>query len=102
MELLRVRIRPIIPLLSLILMLSPGMVPSAQAATPSVPISELAPESDLGGTPLRPESTWKIEPRTGEFQWSYPFRVPPVAGGFRPGVTLTYGSQRISGRSAPK
>ncbi|BBH68009.1 hypothetical protein ACTI_46940 [Actinoplanes sp. OR16] len=55
---------------------------------------------DFGATSLAPSSKWDVATSSGAFSWSYPMRVPPVPGGFGPGVSLSYNSQSIDGRTA--
>ncbi len=51
-------------------------------------------------TSLAPSSTWTVGLNTGDFQWSYPLRVPPTQGGPAPSLSLDYSSQSVDGRVA--
>ena len=57
-----------------------------------------------GGTPtatsLSPSATWSVSAQSGDFQWSYPLRVPPVPGGLAPKLELSYRSSTVDGRTS--
>jgi RHS repeat-associated protein len=59
---------------------------------------------DGGGTPtatsLSPSATWNVSEQSGDFQWSYPLRVPPVPGGLTPDLALSYQSSTADGRTS--
>ncbi|MFB4262577.1 polymorphic toxin-type HINT domain-containing protein [Nonomuraea sp. GTA35] len=57
-------------------------------------------KGDFGVTSLSPSATWQVSPQTGDFTWSYPFRVPPVPGGLVPNLAVNYSSAAIDGRTA--
>lgn len=63
-----------------------------------------APTPDGGGTPtatsLSPSATWDVSAQTGDFSWSYPFRVPPAPGGLEPELALSYASSQVDGRTS--
>ncbi|MCP2343147.1 RHS repeat-associated core domain-containing protein [Actinomadura rupiterrae] len=76
---------------------------TASAAGPTV----LAAVSGTGGdqgdykaTALSPSATWQVGTQTGDFNWSYPMRVPPVPGGLAPDLKLSYSSASIDGRTS--
>jgi RHS repeat-associated protein len=50
-------------------------------------------------TSLSPASTWQVSAQTGGFTWSNPLRVPPGAGGPEPGLSVSYSSQSVDGRT---
>jgi RHS repeat-associated protein len=51
-------------------------------------------------TPLSPSATWDVSLRTGDFNWSYPLKVPPSPGGLSPNLSLTYSSSAVDGRTS--
>ncbi|AVZ76213.1 type IV secretion protein Rhs [Streptomyces lunaelactis] len=55
---------------------------------------------DYKATPLASSSTWEAGGSSGSFTWSYPLRVPPSAAGPRPGLTISYDSGSVDGRTA--
>jgi RHS repeat-associated protein len=54
---------------------------------------------DFTATPLAPSSTWQAGGSSGDFEWTYPMRVPQSLGGPAPGVALSYSSQSVDGRN---
>jgi len=54
---------------------------------------------DFGATSLSPSSTWSAGGSTGDFNWSYPIKVPAAMGGPQPEVGLSYSSASVDGRS---
>ncbi|MEV4352142.1 polymorphic toxin-type HINT domain-containing protein [Actinoplanes sp. NPDC049596] len=62
--------------------------------------SEGGAKGTYGATPLAPSSSWSVAPSSGSFAWSYPLRLPPVPGGFGPGVSFAYNSQAVDGQTA--
>ncbi|TDB77087.1 polymorphic toxin-type HINT domain-containing protein [Micromonospora sp. KC721] len=62
--------------------------------------SEASSQGDYGASKLAPSSKWSVAPSTGGFSWSYPLRTPPVPGGGAPGISLSYSSQSVDGRTA--
>ncbi|HUZ37143.1 MAG TPA: hypothetical protein VMV17_12515, partial [Streptosporangiaceae bacterium] len=64
----------------------------------------LAASSDAGGgggdytaTSLQPSGSWQAGGSTDSFAWSYPMPTPPVQGGLKPALNLTYNSQAVDG-----
>ncbi|MFC6607737.1 RHS repeat-associated core domain-containing protein [Amorphoplanes digitatis] len=55
---------------------------------------------DFTATPLKASSTWSGGSPSGDFTWSYPLRVPPLATGPRPDMALKYSSQSVDGQMA--
>jgi RHS repeat-associated protein len=53
----------------------------------------------LSATSLSPSSSWDVSAQTGDFAWSYPLRVPPVAAGPSPGLALAYSSGAVDGET---
>jgi RHS repeat-associated protein len=51
-------------------------------------------------TPLAPSSTWSVGAQTGDFNWNYPFRVPPGTAGPRPELSIKYSSGSVDGQVA--
>ncbi|GAA1788944.1 RHS repeat-associated core domain-containing protein [Luedemannella flava] len=66
----------------------------ALAAAPS------GPSGSYAATSLQSSSTWSAGGNSGAFNWSYPMRVPPSAGGLAPQVSVGYNSQSVDGRHA--
>ncbi|PRY28230.1 polymorphic toxin-type HINT domain-containing protein [Pseudosporangium ferrugineum] len=76
-------------------------VPAAAAGSlVAVTATEGSSQGNYSATSLAPSSQWSVAPSSGGFSWSYPLRVPPVPGGFGPGVSFGYSSQAIDGRTA--
>ena len=55
-------------------------------------------DGDFGATSLSPSSSWSAGGNSGAFSWNYPMRVPPATGP-TPGLTLSYSSSAVDGRS---
>ncbi|MFD9504178.1 polymorphic toxin-type HINT domain-containing protein [Streptomyces sp. NPDC060035] len=55
---------------------------------------------DYKATPLASSSTWEAGGSSGSFTWSYPLPVPPSAAGPKPGLTISYDSGSVDGRTA--
>ncbi|MER5937166.1 polymorphic toxin-type HINT domain-containing protein [Streptomyces sp. NPDC001928] len=55
---------------------------------------------DYTASPLSPSSTWEAGSSSGAFTWSYDMAVPPPAAGPSPGISLSYDSGSIDGRTA--
>jgi RHS repeat-associated protein len=55
---------------------------------------------DYGAAQLAPSGTWSTSGSSGDFSWSYPITVPPVAAGadVQPSVALSYDSGSIDGQ----
>ncbi|SBT53106.1 polymorphic toxin-type HINT domain-containing protein [Micromonospora auratinigra] len=51
-----------------------------------------------GATKLSSSGTWSAGSSSGNFNWSFPMRVPPALGGPVPTVELGYSSQAVDGR----
>ncbi|MGW5852524.1 RHS repeat domain-containing protein [Streptomyces sp. NPDC055254] len=51
-------------------------------------------------TSLAPSGKWTSGKNTGGFSWSYPIAVPDALGGTKPGISLSYSSQSVDGRTA--
>jgi RHS repeat-associated protein len=58
------------------------------------------PAGDFAATPMAPSSTWQAGGSTGDFNWSYPLRMPPALGGASPKVSFNYSSQSVDGRTS--
>ncbi|MEV6926280.1 RHS repeat-associated core domain-containing protein [Dactylosporangium sp. NPDC051485] len=52
---------------------------------------------DYTATALKPSGTWTAGGSNGDFGYTYPIDVPPVAGDLTPGVALSYSSQSVDG-----
>ncbi|MFD5098101.1 polymorphic toxin-type HINT domain-containing protein [Streptomyces albidochromogenes] len=55
---------------------------------------------DYKATPLASSSTWEAGGSSGTFTWSYPLRTPPAAAGPAPGLSISYDSGSVDGRTA--
>src|SRR5581483_10878147 len=66
----------------------------ALAATPS------GGAGDYTATSLTPSATWQAGGSAGDFEWSYPLRMPPPPGGSAPDLKLTYSSGAVDGRTS--
>ncbi|MCX5557430.1 RHS repeat-associated core domain-containing protein [Streptomyces sp. NBC_00038] len=55
---------------------------------------------DYKATPLAASSTWEAGGSSGTFTWSYPLRTPPAAAGPTPGLSISYDSGSVDGRTA--
>jgi len=58
------------------------------------------PTGSFGATTLSASGTWEAGGSSGDFSWSYPFRVPPSQGGPEPTLSLGYSAQSVDGRMA--
>jgi RHS repeat-associated protein len=58
------------------------------------------PSGDYSATDLAASSAWSGGSNSGDFNWSYPFRVPPAVGGPAPSLALQYSSGSVDGRVA--
>jgi RHS repeat-associated protein len=58
------------------------------------------PAGSYTATSLSPSSTWNVGAQTGDFNWSYPFRVPPGVAGPRPDLSISYSSASVDGQVA--
>lgn len=77
-----------------------AVVPSAQMGTLALTAGAAGSTGDWSATPLAASASWQVSEQTGDFAWSYPMRVPPVAGGLEPEVGLNYSSGSVDGRVA--
>ncbi|MBW6440031.1 hypothetical protein KZ829_40540 [Actinoplanes hulinensis] len=66
----------------------------ALAAAPS------GSSGDFSASPLAASATWSAGGSTGDFTWSYPMRTPNGIAGPQPGMSLSYSSSSVDGRSA--
>jgi RHS repeat-associated protein len=84
--------------------------PAAGTVTASVEIAGSAlvaltagpagPAGDFSATGLTSSGTWSVGGNSGDFNWTYPMRVPPALGGPAPTVGLAYSSSAVDGRMA--
>lgn len=51
----------------------------------------------FAATSLSASATWQVSGQTGDFSWSYPFRVTPAPGGVTPTLGLSYSSSAVDG-----
>ena len=80
-----------------------AVAPLAAGGATTVMALTAAPEGDNGdykATSLAPSSTWDVSTQTGAFTWSLPLRLVPVPGGPAPGLSLSYSSQTMDGRTS--
>jgi len=62
-----------------------------------------APKEGSGtsaATSLSQSATWAVSAQSGDFNWSYPLRVPPAPGGLEPKLALSYSSSTVDGRTS--
>ncbi len=71
------------------------VVPAVYAVTAAAAGSS----GSYAATPLTAAANWRVSTQAGDFGWSYPFRVPPTAGGLEPELALQYSSGSIDGRT---
>ncbi|WP_433214577.1 RHS repeat-associated core domain-containing protein [Microtetraspora malaysiensis] len=71
---------------------APGTVLMAAAG-------ESGSQGDYKASSLSASATWEAGGNAGEFTWTYPMRVPPVPGGLKPEVELSYASGSVDGRT---
>ncbi|MFJ8580885.1 RHS repeat domain-containing protein [Micromonospora sp. NPDC093277] len=65
--------------------------------------AKLPPKEGAGtsaATSLSPSANWAVSTQSGDFQWAYPLRVPPVPGDLVPDLALTYSSSAVDGRTS--
>jgi RHS repeat-associated protein len=70
---------------------------SAMVALAAAPAGD---SGDFGATPLSASATWSVGGATGDFTWSYPMRAPNGINGPQPGMSLSYSSSSVDGRSS--
>lgn len=79
----------------------PTDAPIASDAQQSVVLAAVAgaesEQGDYRATSLRPSSQWEAGGSAGTFSWSYPLRMPPVAGTLVPDLTIRYDSGSTDG-----
>ncbi len=77
---------------------------AAASSTGAVVLAATGGESgdvgDYKATSLQPTGKWTAGGSSGNFSWSYPIDVPPVAAGPKPAVSLDYSSQSVDGRTS--
>ncbi|WP_103962119.1 RHS repeat-associated core domain-containing protein [Nonomuraea solani] len=56
-------------------------------------------KGDYKATSLAPSGMWQVSTQSGDFSWSYPIRTPPVPGELAPGLSLSYSSGAVDGRT---
>ncbi|MFF5639506.1 polymorphic toxin-type HINT domain-containing protein [Streptomyces sp. NPDC012825] len=57
-------------------------------------------QGDFGATPLSSSATWSAGGNTGDFNWSYPLRMPLATAGPEPSLAISYNSSSVDGRTA--
>ncbi|MEV5573914.1 polymorphic toxin-type HINT domain-containing protein [Spirillospora sp. NPDC052269] len=81
-----------------------AVAPAADSAQQPTVLAVAAASSGTNGsyaaTDLAPSATWNVGGNTGDFNWSYPMKVPPVPGGLTPKLALTYNSANTDGRTS--
>ena len=76
-------------------------VPAAgQQAVLAAQSSTSGGTGDYKATSLSPSSQWQVGLQTGDFNWSYPLRMPPPVGGAAPSLALSYSSGATDGETA--
>ena len=79
-----------------------GATGTAAAPAPAIVVAATAAPSSGGGdytaTSLSASATWQAGGSSGDFNWSYPLRVPPANGGPSPDLAISYDSQSLDGR----
>ncbi|MBP5890919.1 polymorphic toxin-type HINT domain-containing protein [Streptomyces scabiei] len=85
--------------------LSSTLTFKSAAASGQTMVLALAAGTQSGGgdykaTPLSSSSTWEAGSSSGTFTWSYPLRTPPAAAGPAPGLSISYDSGAVDGRTA--
>ena len=75
------------------------------SAKPMLITAAATPTSSSGSgswaaTSLTATGSFQVSNQTGSFSWSYPFRLPPIAAGPTPNLSLAYDSGSIDGETA--
>ncbi|HEY0689119.1 MAG TPA: RHS repeat domain-containing protein, partial [Kribbella sp.] len=78
----------------------PAAKTGAEATTFAVAAAPEGPNGSFSATTLAPASTWGVGKQTGDFNWSYPLRVPPGTAGPRPELSISYSSGSLDGMTA--
>lgn len=88
----------------------PNAVPTVETSaitTTQAPMTVLAAVAGTAGssgdykaTSLTPSATWSAGGSSGGFTWAYPISLPDVPGTLKPGLTLTYSSSSVDGRTS--
>lgn len=55
---------------------------------------------DYQASSLAESGKWSVGEQSGDFNWSYPLRVPPSPGSLNPQFALSYSSGSVDGRTA--
>ncbi|WP_031070554.1 RHS repeat-associated core domain-containing protein [Streptomyces sp. NRRL S-118] len=55
---------------------------------------------DYKATPLAASATWEAGGSSGSYTWNYPLRIPAPAAGPKPGLSISYDSGSVDGRTA--
>ncbi|RJQ70251.1 RHS repeat protein [Pseudonocardiaceae bacterium YIM PH 21723] len=80
---------------------APVTVPGKQKS--AVVALAAGPSGDAGSyaaTSLSASSSWTSGGSAGDFNWSYPLRLPPALGGPAPTLKLDYSSSSVDGRTS--
>ncbi|WP_329109367.1 polymorphic toxin-type HINT domain-containing protein [Micromonospora sp. NBC_01699] len=74
-------------------------VTSAAPTVLAVMAAEDGASGSYSATPLAGAATWSHGGSSGDFNWSYPLRVPPAVNGPTPQISLSYSSGSVDGRT---
>ncbi|WP_164842528.1 polymorphic toxin-type HINT domain-containing protein [Actinoplanes solisilvae] len=77
-----------------------GILAAKGTATVALAAAASGPSGDFGATALSSSATWSAGGSTGDFTWSYPMRAPSGINGPQPGLSLSYSSSSVDGRSS--
>ncbi|MFD3662722.1 RHS repeat-associated core domain-containing protein [Streptomyces sp. NPDC058659] len=80
--------------------LSGGTLRTAQPMLLAATAGASSTQGDFGATPLSSSATWSAGGSTGDFNWSYPLRMPPTTAGPAPSLAINYNSGSVDGRTA--
>lgn len=78
---------------------SPGTVEPPSGSVFAVMASDSSGTGTFSASPLSAQAEWSTSGAAGDFTWSYPLRVPPVASGLSPDLSVTYNSGVADGQT---
>jgi RHS repeat-associated protein len=73
---------------------------STSASVLAVTAGASGSAGDYRASPMSPSGVWAAGGSGGGFSWTYPIRVPSVAGDVAPALALGYSSDAVDGRTA--
>ena len=79
---------------------APQITAQPLVVTPAATPVSSSGSGSWAATSLTATGSFQVSNQTGSFSWSYPMRVPPIAAGPSPNLSLSYDSGAIDGETA--